>query len=215
MTVVLVLIQVVGSHDGPCPTLTDGSLEGRQVDFTQGAVRDDDIHLMAILLIVVQRIVLDTGGHALRLQALHVGHYHTGGQPGVFTHILKVTAVERCAVDVDTGTEYHGLATIERFLAEALTIDTCHLRVPRSSQTGQRRECHARVIRLASLLPLVPQHVRTYAVRAVVGPHIGNTETLHARGAELRLCMNDGNLLVECHALQGILHTLLQGLRLV
>ena len=77
VTVVLILIKVIGTHDGPCPTLTDCSLEGWQIDFTQGAVRNNDVHLMPIFLIVVQRIVLDTGRHTLRLQALHVRHHHT------------------------------------------------------------------------------------------------------------------------------------------
>ena len=61
VTVVLVLIEVVGAHDTPCATLSDGSLEGWQVDLMESTVRDDDVHLMAILLVVVQGIVLHTG----------------------------------------------------------------------------------------------------------------------------------------------------------
>ena len=38
VTIVLVLIEVVGAHDTPCATLSDGSLEGRQVDLMESTV---------------------------------------------------------------------------------------------------------------------------------------------------------------------------------
>ena len=50
---------------------------------------------------------------------------------------------------------------------------------------------------------------------AVVGPHIGNTESFHAWRRELRLCMNHGNLLVERHTAERIFHTFFNSLRLV
>ena len=76
MAVMLVLVEVVGTHDRPCPTLLDGRLEGWQVDLVQGTVAHLDVHLMAVLLVVVQTVVLHAGGHALRLESLHVGHHH-------------------------------------------------------------------------------------------------------------------------------------------
>ena len=76
VTVVLVLVQVVGTHNGPGATLLHSSLEGRQIDLVQRTVAHNHVHLMAILLVVVQGIVLDTSGHTFRLQALHVRHYH-------------------------------------------------------------------------------------------------------------------------------------------
>ena len=200
MAIVLVLIKVIGTHDAPCPTLLHGSTEGRQVDFVKGTVADNDVHLMTVLLIVVQGIVLHTGGDTLRLQTLHIRHHHARYQPRVFTHIFKITSSQRCAVDVDTGTQYHMLVPIQGLFAQTLAIKACQLGIPRCSQTGQCRECHARVVGLTRLYPLVPQHVRAHTVRTVVRPQVGKSQTFHTRTRELGLCMYHGYLLVERHA---------------
>ena len=65
MAIVLVFVEVVGAHDAPCASLLNGCLESRQIDLMQGTVAEDDIHLMAILLVVVQGIVLHTGSDTL------------------------------------------------------------------------------------------------------------------------------------------------------
>ena len=118
MAVVLVFIEVIGTHDGPCPTLLYSSTESRQIDFMKRTVADDDIHLMAVFLVIVQRIVFHTRCHTLRLQALHIGHHHLRGQIRVFTHILEVTATQRCAIDIHTRTQNNALVAIERLLAK-------------------------------------------------------------------------------------------------
>ena len=156
MTVVLILVEVVRPHQAPGTTLADSSLEGRQVDLMQCPVGNDHVYLMPVFLIVVQRIVLDTGSNTLRLQTLYVGHHHTRDEEGVFTHIFKVPAAEWCTVDVHPRAEDHILATIERFLAEILTIESCHRRIPCGSQTGECREGNTRVVGLPGLLPLIP-----------------------------------------------------------
>ena len=76
MTVVLVLIQVVGTHDAPGTTLLHSSLEGRQINLVQCTVAHNHVHLMTILLVVVQGIVLHAGCYTFRLQSLYVGHHH-------------------------------------------------------------------------------------------------------------------------------------------
>ena len=130
VAVVLVVVEVIGTHDAPCTSFSDGSLEGGQIDFMECAVTDDNVDLMTVFLIVVQRIMLHTGRHSLGLQALDIGNDHTGGQVGVFAHVFKVTAVERCAVDVDTRTENHGLVAVESLFAKRLTIDARKGRIP-------------------------------------------------------------------------------------
>ena len=215
MTVVLVLIEVVGTHETPCPTLLHGSAEGRQIDFVEGALADDDVHLVAVLLVVVQRIVLHAGGHALRLQALDVRSHHARGETGVFAHVLEVATVQGCAQNVDAGAQDDVLAAIEGFLAQALAVEAGHRGVPRCCQTGEGREGHARVVGLSGLLPLVPEHVGTHAVGAVVGPQVGDAQTGHAGCRELRLGMDDAQFLVERHAAEGIADALLQRLRLI
>ena len=76
VAVVLVFIEVVGTHDSPCTTLLHSSLEGRQVNLMQGAVADNNIYLMTVFFIVVQRIVFHTGSDTLRLQSLNVWYHH-------------------------------------------------------------------------------------------------------------------------------------------
>ena len=117
MAVVLVVVEVIGSHDGPRPTLLHGGTEGRKINLVQGTVADDDVHLVTILLVVVQGVVLHTGGHPFRLQPLHIRHHHLRCQQGVFAHILKVATVEGCAVDVYARPQHHALAAIKGLLA--------------------------------------------------------------------------------------------------
>ena len=122
MAVVLVLIEIVCAHDAPGFALLDGSLEAWQVDFVQGAVADDDIHLVAVFLVVVQAVVFHTAGHTDTLQPLNVAHDHAGGEVGVFTHVFEVAATQRCAVDVHARSQNHGFAAIERFFAQGCTV---------------------------------------------------------------------------------------------
>ena len=53
MAVVLVVVEVVGTHDAPRLALGDSGTEGRQIDFAESAVANHHIHLMAVLLVVV------------------------------------------------------------------------------------------------------------------------------------------------------------------
>ena len=112
MAVVLVLIEVVGAHDGPGSALLHSSLEGGQVYLVEGTVGDDDVHLMTVFLVVVEGVMLHTGSDTLRLQALYVWHYHTGDQPGIFAHVFEVTTVEWGAEDVDARAEHHALVPV-------------------------------------------------------------------------------------------------------
>ena len=107
VTVMLVLIEIIGTHYSPCLALLHGSLEGREIDFAKGAVAHYNVHLMAMLLVIVQSIVLHTSSNALALKTLNVRNHHTGSEPRVFAHILEVAAVQRGAVDIDTRSQHH------------------------------------------------------------------------------------------------------------
>ena len=52
-------------------------------------------------------------------------------------------------------------------------------------------------------------------MRTVVSPQVGESETLYTRTGELRLRMDHGNLLVECHPTECIVDTLLHRYRLI
>ena len=210
-----ILIEVVAAHDGPRLALLHGGLEGGQVDFIQGTVVHDDIRVVAVHFVVVQGKVLHADSHAVLLHALDIGHDHAARQIGVFAHILEIAAVQRSAVDVDTGTQQHVLLAIAGLLAHALTVEQGHLGIPRGGQTGQGRESHARVIGPAGLIPFVPQHFGADAVRAVVGPQLRDAQTCHARTAEFGLGVDDGNLFLQRHAPQRVFHSFLDRFVLV
>ena len=207
--------EVVASHQCPGTTFANGCLESGQIDLAEGTLVAESIGGVALVLVVVERIVLHADCHALLLHALDVAHCHAAREEGVFAHILEAAAIERGATDVDARTEENGLVAIACLFADGLTIAEGKIGVPGGCQAGQRRECRTRVVRTTSLLPFVPKHVGADAVRAIGTPEFGNTKATHARTGELGLRMDDGNLLVECHARQGIIDTLLDRLRLV
>ena len=215
MAVVLVLVQVVGAHEAPYVAFGDGCLERWKIDFVKRAVVNDDVNLVAVLLVVVQREVLNARGDTVGLESLDVGDYHARSKIRVFAHVLEVAATQRGAQYVDTGTENHVLATVEGFLAEGLSVVDGHLRIPRCGKTRKRGEGNARVVGLPGLHPFVPKHVGTDAVGAVVGPEVGHAEACHAGRTELALCMDDGDFLVKGHALEGVFDALFNRLGLV
>ena len=112
VAVVLPPVEVVSTHDAPSACLGDCRLESRQINLMERAVVYHYVHLMAVFLIVVERIVLHASGNALRLQPLDIWHHHAAGQIGVFAHVLEVAAVERRAVDVDARPQYHVFAAV-------------------------------------------------------------------------------------------------------
>ena len=209
MAIVLVVVQVVRAHYAPCAAFLHGGAEGREVDFAQRTVADDDVDLVAVHLVVVQRVVLDTRGDAVRLQSADVRHNHARRQQRVFAHVLEVASAQRRAQHVDARAQEHVLAAVKGFLAERLSVGAGHRRVPRSGKTRKRGEGHARVVGLPGLHPFVPKHVGTHAVGTVVGPELGYAEACHAWRAELALGVDDGYLLGRSHASEGVLHTLL------
>ncbi|CCY64711.1 putative uncharacterized protein [Prevotella sp. CAG:1124] len=200
VAVVLVLVQVVTAHEGPCVAVLHGRLEGWKVYLVQRAVVNDGVYLVAVLLVVVQCEVLYARADAVGLESDDVRHHHPRGEIRVFAHVLEVASAERGAQDVDARAKNHVFLAVAGLLAERHAVDERHPRVPRGGKTRQRGECHARVVSLSGLHPLVPKHVGTYAVRAVVGPELGYAETCHAGRAELALGVDYGDFLVERHA---------------
>ena len=211
----LALIFIIGAHDRPGPALADGSFEGRQVNFVQGPVVDLDVDAVAVHLLVVQRIVLHAGGHAVLLHPLNIGNHHPRGKEGVFAHILEITAVQRRAVDVHARAQQDVLLAVAGLLADGFAVEGRHLGIPRRGEARQGRESRAGIVRPAGLLPLVPQNLGTNAVRAVGAPHLGDAQTGNARRGEFRLRMQDGDLLFEGHPRKCVLDALFDRLRLV
>ena len=122
LTAVLILVEVVRSHDAPGVAFLDGGLKGWQVNLTQGAVAHDHVDLMAVFLVVVKAEVLDAGCRSGALQTLDVGHYHARSQQGILAHVLKVTSVQRITVDVHARTQDHVFSTIAGLFAQAAAV---------------------------------------------------------------------------------------------
>ena len=209
MAIVLVVVQVVRAHYAPCAAFLHGGAEGREVDFAQRTVADDDVDLVAVHLVVVQRVVLDTRGDAVRLQSADVRHNHARRQQRVFAHVLEVASAQRRAQHVDAGAQEHVLAAVEGFLAERLAIGESRLRIPRCGETRQRGKGHARVVGLPGLHPFVPKHIGAHAVRPVVGPELGYAQARHAGRAELALGVDYGDFLLRSHPPECVFDALL------
>ena len=211
----LPLVAIVGPHDGPGLTPLHGSLEGGQIELIESPVAHLHIDRIAVILLVVQGKVLYTGGHPVGLYPFDIRHYHFSGQVGVLAHIFKITPVQRCAVDIHPGAQQHILVSVASLLAYRAAVQESHLGVPRSGQTGQSREGHARVVGPTGLLPLVPSHLGPYAVRPVGHPVLGQAQSGNPRRTEFRLCVTQGHLLFKGHSRQGIFDALLDSFRIV
>ena len=101
----LILIEVIRSHNGPRLALEHGGLEGRQIDFVERTVVDNHICCVAIHFLIVEGIMLHASSHAIALHPFHIGDHHLSCEIRVFTHILEISSIERCAVDVHAGTK--------------------------------------------------------------------------------------------------------------
>ena len=97
--------QVVGVHDSVDVGLGDGSFEGGQIDFAHGALVHVGAGVVAIELLIVERVVLHGGDYALGLHAFNERDDHRGVEVRILRQVLEVAAVNRRARDVDAGAE--------------------------------------------------------------------------------------------------------------
>jgi hypothetical protein len=79
-----------------------------------------DAHVVPVVLLVVQRVVLDGGDDALGLNALDIRNHDGGVQEGILGEIFEVAAGQRRAGDVDAGAEQEMDAAGAGIAAQAL-----------------------------------------------------------------------------------------------
>ena len=175
MASMLSFIKIVCAHDGPRLAFLNCSLESGQIDFIKSTVVHNNIGGVTVDFLIIQRIVLYTGSYTILLHTLYIRNHHAGSQIRIFTHILKVTSIQRSTVNVDTGTQKDILVAITRLFTDTFSIKQRHIRVPCSSQTSQCRISHTRVIGPASLIPLIPKHFGTNTMRTIRHPVFRNT----------------------------------------
>ena len=128
--------RVVGRHDRAGMPLLDSNFKTAQVDFPQSAFRHNRLHKVAAMLLIVGSKVLDRPGHAPTVQPAQLGAGHLSGQKRILGEILEIAAVQRVAMDIDTGAQqrinmvfaqlqpFHRVEFLTQFLVE------------RRSQTG-------------------------------------------------------------------------------
>ena len=125
--------------------------------------------------------VLDAGAHIPALYAVDKGGRELAGQIRVFGEILKVSAAQGAALDVDRGAEHHGELLVLAGVAHGLT----HAREHRLVKGGRRGAGCREADRLdavvdAEMVGLVVLLAQT--VGAVADHRCGNAETVHRLG---------------------------------
>ncbi len=116
-------IFVVARHYAPCATLLYSGLEAGQIYLVESTVIDEDVDSGAVDFLVIEGVVLDTGGHAIVLHSFDIRNYHTGGKIRILAHVFEVTAVQRRTIYVDAGAEQHVLVAVTGFLAYLLAVE--------------------------------------------------------------------------------------------
>ena len=208
MAEMLAFVKIVCSHYRPCASFLNRSLEGREIDFVQGPVVDDGIVLVTETFLIVQGEVLHADGDTVLLDLLNIRDNHSGSEVRVLAHIFEIPAVERSPVDVHSGTEQHILLPVSCLFSYALAVQCGHFLAPGGCKAGQCREGHAGVIGPSRLSPFIPKHLRPDSVRAVGGPQVRYAEPRNSRRGEFALCMENFDLLLQCHPGECILHPL-------
>ncbi len=103
---VLAVGQIVGIHDGADVRAFDGGFEDGQVDLAHGALVDDGVHVVAVVLRIVAYEVLDGRRYAQLLHALDVADGDAPAQERVLTEVFEVAAVHGCDINVHARAEH-------------------------------------------------------------------------------------------------------------
>ena len=131
---------VIGTHHRPGLGFLHGNLEVLEVDFPQGTLGNDGVVLVAVGFLVVGSVVLDGSSHAVALDALYISGSHLAGKERILGEILEVTAAQRVAVDIHTGSQEYVHAVFQHFVAHGLGDILHQGKVPGAGQKGAHRE---------------------------------------------------------------------------
>ena len=159
---------------------------------------------MAVTLLVVEAIVLQTHSHTVLLHLLNIRYAHLSGEERVLAHILEVSSVVRRPVDVHARAEQHVLLTVACLLTYALSVERGGLSVPSRCKTSECGVGGAGVVGPSGLIPIVPFHFRTDSVRAVGTPEFRNTKTRHAWRRKFALGVENRHFFLHCHSGESV-----------
>ena len=121
---------VIGGHDGLGMALGDGDLKIGEVDLPQRALVHHGVGGHAAQLRIVGGEVFGAGGYAVFLDAPDVAGGHFARQIRVFAEILKVSAAEGAALDVEAGAQQHAHVLAGGLLPQHLPQGLPQGRVP-------------------------------------------------------------------------------------
>ena len=152
-----------------------------------------------MVLLVVQRIVLQADGRTVILCAACVGYCQKTAEQRVLTQVFIRAPAGRYALYVDSGAENHVLAAQAGLTAHAPPVGVGPLCAPCRSQ---RRTCGKERGRVGSQMGRIPRmglHLLADAERTVGILHIGNAQPLDARRREHVLTVKHSHLLFQRH----------------
>ena len=75
---------------------------------------------MAVAFLIVKCIMFQTYGNAVLLHLFNIRYAHLSGEERIFTHVLEISAVIRCPVNVYTRSEQYVFLAITCLFADAL-----------------------------------------------------------------------------------------------
>ena len=157
MTTILALILVVGTHNGPGIAFLNCRLEGRKVDFVKCTVIHNDIHTVAVSLLIVQGKMFYTGSHTALLQIPDIRYAHLTCQHRVFAHILEIASTKRSSHYVHARSKQGGFIAVACLLSYALAEKGSHFLIPGGCKAGKGRVSSAGVIGPSGSAPVVPE----------------------------------------------------------
>ena len=126
----LILVKIIGTHYRPSSAIFYSCFECREIYLVERTIVDDNVCIVAFEFLIVQRIMLDTYRNTVVLAIADIRHNHLRCKIRVFAHILEITAVERCAQYVHSGTEQDVLSTIKGFFGYGFAVERRHVRIP-------------------------------------------------------------------------------------
>jgi hypothetical protein len=135
---------VVRRHDPPGAGLTDGRLEGAEVQLAQHPFVDDHVDGVALDLGVVGGEVLHGDGDAVGLDGSDGGRPEGGGELGILGEVLEGAPADRGAVEVDRRRQQHVGRLPARFLPEQVADPADQFGIPRRALHDAHRHDHRR-----------------------------------------------------------------------
>ena len=135
-----VIHTVIRRHQRPGLSFFNSGLEGREINFLQGARVHFGADREALKLLIVGNKVFDAGSHALALQALNIRDGYPRRKVRVFREAFKVAPRQRMPVDIHRRPQQHMRTFCLCLFAKGNANCAHQLRVPGCAQRRTNRK---------------------------------------------------------------------------